>query len=125
LREVLINKFSQFPLITSNYSAERSVVQNLIRYKAYSSFDLFYVGILPDPKDPNSKKITLSQPDWFYPTQYYTENEQFVKAYKTLITTVVSYLNPSIGDRTDEIEDMYQLEKLFSLVIISLTQKLI
>jgi predicted metalloendopeptidase len=124
LRNIMKNRLIEWPLITPHYNVSSTKsLDNLLRFRRVGIKTLFNVQVNSDPKDPKKNIIAVKQPSWFYSIKYYTENERFVEAYKLLIRTVVLFFNPTNTNVDAEIDEMYNMEKKFALMLLTPTEK--
>ncbi len=70
---------------------------------------------LTKPYDSNLIDSKISQPSSI--NKEYYKNENFMKAYKTFIKTIITYLNTTIEDPTSQINDIIELSHSLAKVI--------
>lgn len=131
LKILVETTFGGWPLLGENNwnPSDFDPIQIQVLSRSYGLNQIVSVYIDEDPDDPKAAVLAISQPNWFFNKDYYTEanaNEKaIIAAYKKYMFNFVKLMGSAFSDskiQTD-VEEVYELEKSLAELTLSAAER--
>lgn len=96
-----------------------TVIEKMLMLKSIESPLIFEVYVTLNPKNPTHNILRISQPEWFFNKEYLLDGK-IMYAYKNYMRSMIYSLSDEKSNLTKQIDRIFEIEKEFSMVNISL-----
>ncbi|CAF0711920.1 unnamed protein product [Brachionus calyciflorus] len=116
LLDIIEKNFGGWPLLKGEkLDNSTKIIDKLIKLRKLDASQFFEVFISLNPKDPKKYILRVSQPDWFFNKENLF-NDKLMFAYRNLMHSIIQFLNSDNKDLTVDIDQIFELERKFSLL---------
>ncbi|CAF0711928.1 unnamed protein product [Brachionus calyciflorus] len=119
--EVLDSYFGGWPILKP-HTKSISIVERMVKLRKIGFKSLIDFHVTLNPKNPQNLILKVKQPNWLFNKQYYNDSG-FVKTYKEYAKKYVTFLNSSAANVNEQIDRMFEIEKLIAMNLINEDEK--